>query len=941
MIDAAATTGEPAWSALTAALRRLAAAPGRAGDPAAPEPLLEALFATAAKRGSAHLRELDALLAGAAGRLPAAPAWLALVRLSLARGEGRAAALAALDAALASAPPRTRWLVGAEAARLVWHREGPAPAWKRAAALELISAESDWKNDSPLAASAVLTQLGLAAVNGAWDAHTRLAAAAEALWPERHPSALRVALALADQAIAQGRFREALRRLKRVEGAAQGDLRAHLLCARLHALVASGRGAGRRARATFRAYREALRTPPIPAHALPDEDKLILRDRAAQLARAAGLSRSGASSAPTSLSRLLYREREARRLKDPERRIPALLKVIRRAEALLLRPGAGANPEEQVRLKLLWCRLVVDLDQDELHDACEGILEQALTAAARLGLKPLQMLALDQRAVLRARMSPPDWRGAVADSTAAASLALELLAANADPSSGRGMERSLLESLLPVIDRVIDLHTEGALRVAARHPELLARPLDGHLELLDEESPRGTWIRFGRVLHSFAEQSQALALQEARCAFEDGRTAPHRFAVAANGEARIVVDALCEGLRPEDGVLQYLVLGRYVLVFAYGRRFFDWYLSAVPEAEGHARPEPAHRRLDDLLRALRGWTQGEPQPEERDALDELHAWVLPDKIDAALARAGVRHLRVVPHDVLYRVPFGRLSTDRGALLHRFSMSMHPTGQLAAESAEGERSRPGRRPSLGLLIGPRVSCAAKEERSIRRGAGTIAPLAQVELIDGVSTRLEEILARAPAFDLLHILCHGQEGGGFGQSPALFLGSDEGGRLDLPRVLRQPLRRCALVVLQSCWTGWMDHRRTHPVQGFPQAFCDAGAGAVIAPLTKIPEVLAPIFSDVLYRTLRFLPAEQALRRTLEILRTHGGALVARDPEAAAALGEHGSMDVFEYRYTGATGLTLGGFVSRCVGRLSFWWWERRLRRAPGSRTPAQPR
>ena len=139
--------------------------------------------------------------------------------------------------------------------------------------------------------------------------------------------------------------------------------------------------------------------------------------------------------------------------------------------------------------------------------------------------------------------------------------------------------------------------------------------------------------------------------------------------------------------------------------------------------------------------------------------------------------------------------------------------------------------------------------------------------------------------------------------------------------------------------------MDHRRTNPVQGFPQAFCDAGAGAVIAPLTQIPQILAPFFSEVLYRALRFLPAEQALQRTLEVLRTHGDLLVARDPEAAKVLEEHGSMDVFEYRYTGATGLTLGGFASRCVGRLSFWWWERRLRRAQRSkalgRAPAQPR
>ncbi|XYI00852.1 CHAT domain-containing protein [Sorangium sp. So ce1128] len=931
MIDAAETAGERPFGALAAALQRFDAAPHDPRAPSRLEPLLDALFASAASRGRSALRALEALLGEHADRLPAVRAWLALVRLDLARGGERAAAVAALDAALASAPPRTRWLAGAEAARLIWRREGPARAWERIAPLDPVSSDEGWREDSPLVASAILTKLKLAAAQGAWDDHRRTAAAAEALWPEHHPSALRVALALADQAIALGSFRDALRRLDRIDGAAQGDLRAHLCCSRLHALVSSGRGSSRRARAALRAFREAARAAPVPGHALPSDERRALLDRAAQLARAAGLSRSARAPATTTLSRLLHREREARRIKDPARRIPALLRVIRRAEALLLRPGAAVNPEELLRLKLLWCRLAVDLGQDELHGACEDLLEQALASAERLDLKPVSMLALDQRAVLRARKSPPDWKGAVTDSTRAASIAMELLAGNADPGARRGVERSLLEHLLPVIDRVIDLHAEGALRIAARHGELLALPLGAHEELLDEESPRGSWLRFGRVLHTFAEQSQALALEEARIAFEDGRTLPHRFAVAERGEARIAVDALCQRLRPGDGVLQYLVFGRYVLVFAYGRGFFDWHVAAVAEAGGSPRLEAAHRRLDDLLRALRGWTQGERRAEERAALDELHALLLPDKIDAALALAGVRHLRIVPHDVLYQVPFGRLSTGAGPLLGRFSMSLHPTGQLAAESAEGARARPARRPVLGFIFGPRVDCAAEEEQAIRRGAGAVAPLARVERVDAASARLDEILARAPGFDLLHFLCHGREGGRFGRAPALSLGSGQEGHLELPRVLRLPLRRCALVVLQSCWTGWMDHRRTDPVQGFPQAFCDAGAGAVIAPLTQVPQALAPIFSDVLYRALRFLPAERALQRALSVLRAHGDALVASDPEAERVLREHGSMDAFEYRYTGATGLTLGGVLSRCVGRLSFWWWERRLRRA----------
>lgn len=931
MTSATESAGERAWSALSSALRGSSAVPGdrRALDRL--ETLLDALFDSASARGRSALRDLDALLSSEAERLPSVRVWLALARLHLARGHEHRSALAVLDAALDVAAPRTRWIVGAEAGRLVWRREGPTRAFERLAHLEPVRAEESWQEDSPLVVSAILTALGLAATQGAWEIHSRFAAEARAIWPDKHPAAARVALALADHAIARGHFRDALRKLDEIEDAARGDLRVYLLCARLHALASAGRGSSRAARAAYREIRTSARAGPSPGYQLPSDERRALHERADQIARAAGLGASSRFRATTTLARLLYREREARRIKEPGRRASALLRVIRRAEALLLRAEAKVNPEELLSLKLLWCRLVVDLGHIEIFDTCERILAQSLAAAERLGLEPLRMRALDQRAVLRSRRSPPDWRGAVTDSTQAASIALSLLSINADPDAKRGKERSLLTSLLPVIDRVIDLHAEGALRILERHGELLVRPLGPHDQVLDDETPRGAYLRFGRVLHTFAEQSQALALSEARIAFADGRTAPRRFAVAEQGEARIVVDAFCEKLDLEDAVLQYFVFGRYVLVFAYGRRFFEWRVALVPEAVGPSRAEPAHKRLDDLLRALRGWTQGEVHSEDRAALAELCFLIFPETIDDALFMNGVRHLRIVPHDVLYRVPFGRLATSRGPLLGRFSMSLHPTGQLAANSAERVHLRSALRPVLGFIFGPQVDCVTEEEQAIRRGAGAVVPLARVEPVDGGAIGIEELLDRAPHFDLLHFLCHGEEGGGFGRSPAMRLGAEEGGRLDLPRVLRLPLRRSALIVLQGCWTGWMDHRRTNPVQGFPQAFCDAGAGAVIAPLTKIPQVLAPFFSEVLYRALRFLPAERALQRALAVLRTYGDVVVAKSPDAKRALEEHGSMDIFEYRYMGATGLTLGGVVSRWVGRLSFWWWERGLRRA----------
>lgn len=949
---------EPMESQLAAKFESFAATPYARGVLPGLEAALDALYALASEGGAGQILRLEALLADYAGRHPAIDAWLALAGLHLSESAVREPALAVVDAALAGAPAWTRLLVGVEAARLLWRRDGGAvPAWRRlvavgaGAAFEAALPLDDLRRESPLLISAVCTALDLAALNGAWEAQAELALAALAMWPAHHPRAVRVALLVADAAILQGRYREALQRLQQIrEADARGDLRLHLFCTRLHTLVLLGKGNEPEAQGAFKAFCDA-QPAAEPEYALGEDDRRALRARVAScvasvkelrhLAEDTGFSSAPVESAEealaTTLPRLLQREQGARRVKNVEKRVRALLSVLQEAEGLMTRDESAASPEGWIRLRLLWCRVLVDLMMHEVFEVCEQMLDGLIEEAHRLGFTPLAMLALDQRAVLRSRKSPVDWKGALLDSSAAAQLAVKQLAENADPAgSDEGNERSLLESLLPVLDRTIDLHAEGAVRIAQRHPTLLERPLGKiDAELLEEDSPRGSWLRFGRALHGYAEQGQALALEEARRAYEDGRTLPRRLAVTSAEEPSSVVDRLREALRPGDGVLQYFVVSRHVLVFVYGRDFFDWYISVVEENES------AEGALVELIGELRPWIQGEGAPQHARNVGALEALLLPEKISAALRDARVRHLRIVPHAALYRVPFGRLAPDSVPLLHRFSLSLHPTGQLAAESARARPFAPGRRPQLGYVVGPEneaaapgarpvpVSCAEREEKALRQGVGGLAPIAAVERIDGVLLSLKEVVTRMSQFSLLHFTCHGREGGEHGQKPSMTLGSEGDAGLEPGAILAVDLHGCALVFLQSCSTGWMDHQRSNPVQGFPQAFCDAGAGAVVAPLTRVPKALAPIFSSVFYRALRFLPAERALQRALEVLRAHGGALVAADPEAREAFIEHGStMDGFEYRYTGATGLALGGHVSRGIGRLSFWWFEWRL-------------
>ncbi len=247
------------------------------------------------------------------------------------------------------------------------------------------------------------------------------------------------------------------------------------------------------------------------------------------------------------------------------------------------------------------------------------------------------------------------------------------------------------------------------------------------------------------------EQSQALALQEARCAFEDGRTVPHRFAVAAKGEARIVTDALREELRPATPCSSTSSSAATCSCSSTG----------AASSAGTSPPSLSPRslapggslvQLDGLLRALRGWTQGVGHPAVRPGELAACSATNPDKALTTTRVCSPPHRparRPLPRAVWQALGGGRPAP--APLFHE------PAPHRPARRGErrGPRARPSaQRPALGLLLGPAVDHALEEERSIRRGAGRIAPLVHVETVDSASTGLEQPSPGIGEYDVLH-------------------------------------------------------------------------------------------------------------------------------------------------------------------------------------------
>jgi len=908
------------------------------------EAALEDLYTQAYEHGRERLRELAGVLARPPVP-PAAPAWRYLVDLCLAHD---GTTLARLDDALAKAPPRTAWLVGGEAARLVFQAVGPRAAWQRIAPIEPVIAAEPWLDDGPLVIHAVLLKLGLAAVSGNWSIHDELLEPSEARFGgPGDPRGARVRMAGADHDVMRGRYQRAAATLDELEPHCRGDLRLELLAIRLHALVACA--ADQRdtwlAAAiddTLAAIDQALLAVANEVDALPAAHRRELVARIDQLREHAGAHAHELEvDQVESLASALAVERRARRGQTHRPPGEVLSALLPRVEALLTCDGADEHLEAWLKLRLLWCRLIVDTGDTERYEDCEAVLTAIIEDATRAGLLPLAMSGHDQRAVVRAREPVAAWDDALADAGEAGNLAVRLLAYSSSPPAGAGarvMERALLGTLLPVLDRIIDLLLVGAR--AIEHS-------GGRTRAGWDGARHDRWLRFGRAVHDYVEQSQVLALKEARHAYGAGDTPiPHSFALVAPGlEPVSPLPRLRRALRLGDAVVQYFVTGRFLVVFVYDREHFDWVtvdvVTELADAGGRLDAPTAHAGLLHVLAECDAWLKGESTAAHEASAAPLCQLLLPDAVVAHLEKSGAVHVRIVPHDVLYRVPFGRVRCGGAPLAARVSLSLHPTAGLAAESA-ATVTRLRRRKILGYLLGPGLARAACERAVIQDSMGRQGRLATMQFIDASGDGpsppdTDAIVQAVQDVDVLHVACHG--GRPFQRREAFMKFCT--GPLNLSRIASLHMRRCALVVLQSCWTGWMEHERTNPVQGFPQAMCDAGVAAVIAPLVKVPDTLTPVFAQVLYRTLRFLPAERALRRALELVREHGPELVADDREASRDLREFGPLDVVEYRYVGHTGLNLGGgLVSRLIGRVSLWWWRRALRRGRTRRAAVGP-
>jgi hypothetical protein len=848
--------------------------------------ILEALYRLSGDAES--ISELRSWLESLSPRPPAVSPWIALTRLA---GKAQSSAgdpagdLGLLDASLPTHPSSINLFLRMEAARLLFRLTEEASVANARVAADPPPAPSLGDRAVEIAG----LRLHLAAAAGDWKTHDHLVDALDEGWiAAAGPQAAGLLAIIGQHAVQRGAFAMALQGVRRLQGHPNPEIRLAGLEVCLQALLASG---GDLAEGTLRAEIECVAA----------SIELLLEHPTES---AEGVERRRRCKA---LLRLTHSQGSARR-GDPEEELHEVAAALENHDLHLI-------PENRLSLTLDWVRLVLELRGYESAEACEGLVGSVIGETHALGLLVLEMLAWDQRAVIRARYFDSRWDEAVTDAGRAANLAARLLERNREGS----LERPLRATLLPIFDRAIELLAEGAWYAILREPAEIERH-----------------ERFGRALHDYAEQLAELALSEARTHILAGSENAPVIRIMDEGVPARRSEDLQATLRPGEAVLQYLLVSRFLLIFAYGRDFFAWEIHG-PEIESPNPPLPIRAYLEEnflgswrRIQAER-WAQSGVLPREvkvsgtpastrawaspEDCLRELVRLLIPAKFATVFQAHRVRHLSIVPHDVLYRTPFGSLPWGISHLGSHFTLSIHPTGELAGRSSV----KPGQSTRIPMQVkffeGPGLPHAGDERRALEAAFGGFADLQSVD----TSQEGPESFARdAPGCDIIYLACHGSEN-------RLLLGPQEASGISLREAAGVDLRHCRVAILQSCWTGWMNHKREFPVQGFPQALLDAGATAVVAPMFPVHDALCPVFASAFGRALRFLPVCDALGFTLKVLRLRGGLLLFTSPETESFAGVRGAFDAYEYRFTGDSSSRLsGGWLRRGLSRVGFAVW-----------------
>lgn len=224
-----------------------------------------------------------------------------------------------------------------------------------------------------------------------------------------------------------------------------------------------------------------------------------------------------------------------------------------------------------------------------------------------------------------------------------------------------------------------------------------------------------------------------------------------------------------------------------------------------------------------------------------DALRPLSEKLAPC-LSEAIGRKEIRTLYIVPDSHFYFVPFAALDVGDGSKVieHCAVIYLPYAAMLVTRPRTDVRSR------TCLAAG-----AGKEKGfSLSEQAAEIAALDWDKSECLLEVRPQELLDKAPHFNVLHLQCHGQLEGSLLETRSASILVLADGRLSAKDVYGLSLS-AELVFLNACVSGRFQSRLSSEVGGFWEAFLHAGAGAIIVTITYVDPGSAQRLALAFYR------------------------------------------------------------------------------------------
>jgi CHAT domain-containing protein/Tol biopolymer transport system component/tetratricopeptide (TPR) repeat protein len=215
--------------------------------------------------------------------------------------------------------------------------------------------------------------------------------------------------------------------------------------------------------------------------------------------------------------------------------------------------------------------------------------------------------------------------------------------------------------------------------------------------------------------------------------------------------------------------------------------------------------------------------------------------------------AGIEQLIIIPSDVLFRLPFAALITDRKFLLDQFNITyLEAVAQLSG-GAEEKTKFPPNSPDVTVFANPDrpdqdpLPFAAKEGLSIQR------VFSKGKYYLGAEATIERMLAR-PKSNILHIASHGYFDAAEPNASGLMLGGLDGEprNLTVLDILDKQISG-NLTVVSACESGLGSLSRGDEIVSLNRAFFIAGAQKVISSFWRISDVASAVTMKRFYRYL----------------------------------------------------------------------------------------